>query len=650
MRSEDVRPTRLKHAKLFIRNLIKSNPGDRFGLIAFAGSAFLECPLTVDKTSIFQTLDEMNTDSIPLGGTNIENALDTALLAFQAAEGGYRAIILITDGDELSGNSSKSIARLKKLKIPLFIVGIGDPSGAGLIKMTGPDGKPHLLRDTQGKLVKSRLNEVQLKKLFKETGGIYVRSTATEPELAAINKRVRQLIPKQYSKSSSKRPIEKFHYPLCAAIILLLIRFGIGERRKDKIVSMLLCITFIASFSPNASAQDSPLTTATKQKAAVEATKKVKSIETKATPASLYNRALELHIKGNKDDAKKIYKEAINLAKVAPSIRSKAFQNLGVIAHREARSIMKKDPDKALKIMDQAEVMYKEAMRSDTTRKRVILNQQKLLDDRILAKKIKKFKEELEKKKKEAQNKTKEAHDQQKKENDQKQKKKQKSKNQSNKKEKRENQEKKNNQQQSSQEDRENKQQKSKSNKNNQKESKSNSQKSKKKSTEEKIRDAQKACEQLQDAAERHKRPEIKQVAEKAERELKKAEEEHNKNNGGKAEEHLKKAMDQLKSGEKKEDKDQQDQGKKKNNKQNEKKDNSREKASKNDRELEKQNSQKDKKGEAKKEKASKEKPIDPRQAATLLEMMANDEKTLRDKIKENKRRNTRVKKVLKDW
>ena len=116
MLSKDIRPSRLAHAKLLLKNLIKGTQGDRYGIIAFAGSAFLECPLTMDRTSLYTVLDDINVDSIPVGGTNIEKALDVAIKAFKAAAGGYKAIILITDGDELQGNSPNAINALKKHK------------------------------------------------------------------------------------------------------------------------------------------------------------------------------------------------------------------------------------------------------------------------------------------------------------------------------------------------------------------------------------------------------------------------------------------------------------------------------------------------------------------------------------------------------
>ena len=715
MNSEDVKPSRLKHAKLFIRNLIKSNPGDRFGLISFAGSSFLECPLTVDKTSLFQELDELNTDSIPLGGTNIESALKTALMAFKAAEGGYRAIVLITDGDELYGDSTKAIAELKKKKIPLFVVGIGDPKGDGLIKMTNANGKTTLLRDSQGKLVKSRLNEAGLKKLSDATGGIYVRSTETQPELAAINKRVHALVPKEYSKGSSKRPIERFHYPLAASVLLLLIWFAIGERKSPR--TMLLFATFATAslLTPvQVSAQDNnklltgaPVEKKTQQTPPAASENKKEKKTAIATSADIYNRAL-LAQKSNKiSEAVKLYKQAVNMSKVAPEVRSKAFQNLGVISHSEARAVMQKKPDEALKILDKAEVMYKEAMRSAPSRKSVVLNQQKLIDDRELAKQIKKKKEELKKKQQQAQKKTKEAHDQQKKENQQK-KQQQCNKNQNNQQKKDQNQNKqqqnkqqqkqncqnKQNQQQNknnssdkqqkkeqkensnqnrqtgnsheqNHQEKQNKQskgdqgQKSQQNKQNAGKQQQNSSSSSSAKTEQKIKEAEQACNDLKKAADQHKRQDISKQASEAEKELKKAEEEHKKGNGDKAEEHLKKALEKLQAGsdknkdnknsqknkQSKGDQGQKDQNSKKNaQKQGDQKQNGQ------DRKLQKpqQKNQKGSQGKGGKKKA--EKPIDPRQAAALLDLMANDEKTLLDKIKENQKRNARVKKVLKDW
>ena len=162
MLSRDVQPSRLDHAKWFIRELVKQNQGDRFGLVSFAGKAFLECPLTVDKTSFLQHISELDTSTIPVGGTNIEKALNLALKSFEAAETPHKAIILVTDGDELTGNSDAVINELIKKKIPLFVIGLGDPSQPPIIQYKAEDGTLRILKDSSGNTVNSPLNEKKL--------------------------------------------------------------------------------------------------------------------------------------------------------------------------------------------------------------------------------------------------------------------------------------------------------------------------------------------------------------------------------------------------------------------------------------------------------------------------------------------------------
>jgi len=654
MNAEDVKPSRLKHAKFFLRNLINSCPGDRFGLISFAGSSFLECPLTVDKTSLFQALDEVNTDSIPLGGTNIEKALATAITAFKAAEGGHRAIILVTDGDELSGDSKKELAKLNEMKIPLFIVGIGDPEGDGIIKTTDKDGNVVLLRDKSGKLVKSRLNEGRLKLLKEKTNGIYIRSVETNSGLKPILKRIKALVPKQFEKGYNKRPMEKFYYPLFIAVILLLVYLSISERISEKklggpfsAVLIYLIIAF-SPFSTNAQNLNSPLTQSTqdlKQSPLNLADsinqdendkitdKELESAKNLKNPIDIYNRALDLH-KAKKDEiAEILYKKAINLAGNSPEVRGKAFQNLGVIKHAEARKFLMQDPDKTLDLLHDAETLYREAMRSDVHLKKVVINQQRLLDDRNLAKQIKKMKQQLKDQQKKAEQKTKEALNQQKKENQNKNQKQEKDKNKQDKNDNTKQQDK----------------QKSKKEKN-------NSKNKEQQKTEQKLKDANKAVKDLKKQAEKLKNNQVKQQAAQAEEELKKAQEERKKGLGSNAEKHIKKALEKLKQSQQNKNNQQNDKKQKqdKNNKKNGKKQNKNKKESKQnkkDRALDRPNP-KDKQIKEKKQSGKQEdnKNIDPKQAEALLKMMANDEKKLREKLKEIQKRQSAQRKPEKDW
>ncbi|OGV45571.1 MAG: hypothetical protein A2017_12210 [Lentisphaerae bacterium GWF2_44_16] len=719
MLSKDIQPSRLEHAKWFIRQLLKESSGNRYGLIAFAGTAFLECPLTSDKTSFMQILNEMKTDSIPLGGTNVQKALETALVAFRAAESGHRAIVLISDGDELYGNSSAVIEKLKQSKIPLFVVGIGDPSQPGLISVALEDGKTSFMRDSKGELVKSQLNEKQLSALAMQTGGIYVRSTTTDPGLSQIEGRIKSLVPKDFGNGKHTRPIERFTIPLLIALLLLLLWMSISERKtyqdlNVKAGSLRGIILFLLAFSVSGSltsplygqagnAGIGPLRKNLKQPeqqlnqpspgqpeeaAPHEAGKAVISDKEINDATALYNKAVETQ-KSNAPGASSLYEQAINLSADKPAVRSNSYQNLGVMKHLNSRAslknavvtVKKQDLDGALKIIDTAlkgldatEEMYVQAMsiprdtaepvKNTDTVDELKLNQQKLLNDRDKAEKLKKMIEELKKKQKEAQDKTKQAQQQQQKENqqqkqDQKQNKqdKQQQQNQQNKqqqKQDKQQQEQKQDKQQDKQkqdnkQDKQDKQQEQQQNQQQQKDAKQSRE------------EAQKAVNDLKNQAEKLKQENMKKSAEAAEQELDKAEEAQNKKQGKKAEEHLKKALEKLGKPENDKKDDKKDDGKEKNDNKSDNKNQKDNQVDKNKENKDNKKGDKDEKQDKKlpqqqqakampQDKGKDEKDIDPSQARAILDLMANDEKNLRDAIKERQKEAYGVKGVEKDW
>lgn len=373
MLSQDVSPNRLAHAKLLIGSLIKDNPSDRYGIIVFAGTAFLECPLTADKTSLLNILADIDTNSISVGGTNIENALDAGIKAFSAAEGTYKAILLITDGDELQGNSIKAIGKLKQLKIPLFVVGVGDPNGPGLIQIQGDQkGQSIFLRDSHGNLVKSRLNETLLKKFAEATGGIYLRTTTVDLGLNVLEKRISQIVPAKYSEQKITRPLERFQFPLSFAVLLLLIWFLVGEktnRKNSRSKSTVLLIGFLFFILPSLKAE-------------------TKAVQ-KLTAIGHFNSGVEHQNKNENELAKQDYSKAVNASSQrTENIKSMVFQNIGVMQHKQAKDILKQNPEGALEILNKTEPLYKRAMRLMPERKDIAVNQQILLNDKKLAEEL----------------------------------------------------------------------------------------------------------------------------------------------------------------------------------------------------------------------------------------------------------------------
>ena len=434
MLAKDVQPSRLAHAKWLVRELVKRNPGDRFGLIAFAGRAFLECPLTSDKTSFLQSIDELSTGSIPVGGTNIQAALETALQAFKAAETQHRAVVLITDGDELEGDSGKAVDEIIARKIPLFIAGIGDPAQPSIIQI--PDGRGGLktLKDAQGNIVNSPLNEASLGSLAKRTGGIYVRSTAGDPRLNALEKRIRALAPQDYESVKTTKPIDRFSYPLGIAFLLMLVWFALSERAVRNgaaAAAMLVCVFSVlpvhaetmsedgknqADHQLPSSVQIPPSATQTEQPAGEQ------NAESQTDdPVELFNRGVDAQSQGKFPEAVKQYEGALANGVDNVEIRGKVSQNLGVITHTKARAELggslqalqqqnldeaQKKVDASLKVMDQAEEMYRESMRETEDHSAIAKNQSILLADRQKAETLKKKIEELKKMQQQAQKQT----------------------------------------------------------------------------------------------------------------------------------------------------------------------------------------------------------------------------------------------------
>jgi len=648
MLSQDVRPLRLEHAKWLVRQLCERNPGDRFGLIAFAGHAFLECPLTIDRTSFLQSVDELSTDSIPVGGTNIQQALSEAIRGFRAAETPHRAVILITDGDELTGDSKQAIGAIVKLKIPLFILGIGDPSQPAIVRL--PDGKGGIqtLKDSSGNVVSVPLNEKMLSALARETGGIYVRSTTTDPNLDPIEAGIRQLEKHEIDSGKQTRPIERPLYPLIGALILFCCWLLLGERRSFPHWSMvkILVLTFGlgTAFSLSLSAQEKspalPVPPAAVSQAA-NAEKQPAGDEPKLTPEQLYNQGLQAQTQ-EKDPAKavQLYEQAIAAVNAAPEVRSRSSQNLGVMSHQKARAMLQQavqtvqtqqldnalqQTDGALKQLAATEEIYREALREGRAPQSVARNQHQLLQDRKKAEELKKKIEELKKQQQQARQDTQQAKDQQKKQDQKKQ-------DQQKKQDRKDNQkQQQDKQQQNQQKDQQNQQQ------NQQQQNQQNGQNQTEKARE----SVRKLEQQARDLNQKKLEDQAKQAGE----EIDKARQAQEKNQKQEAEKHLQKALDHL-------GKDQPKQDHQKQNQQNDQKQDQQKQQNDQKQNQQKQDKPLPKPGEASKSEAKPEpeKEIDKDQAQALLDLMAGDEKKLKDELKARMKQNYGTRPVEKDW
>src|SRR5712692_5239309 len=232
MLSNDVQPDRLERVKLAAQDLINELQGDRVGLIAFAGRAFLQAPLTIDYEAAVDSINDLDTKIIPEGGTNISEAIALASLTFGKSAMGNRALIIFTDGEELSGDAAQSAKNAADTSVRIFTVGVGTPEGS-LIPISGEDGGTAFVKDSSGQVVKSKLDEKRLREIAQATGGIYF-------QLESGPRTMHQLYTDGLAKMQageidarlSQQPIERYEWPLAVAIITLSMSILLGERKR----------------------------------------------------------------------------------------------------------------------------------------------------------------------------------------------------------------------------------------------------------------------------------------------------------------------------------------------------------------------------------------------------------------------------------
>jgi Ca-activated chloride channel family protein len=232
MSTPDVKPNRLARAKLAIDDFVSRLNGDAVGLVAFAGSAFLQCPITLDYGAFHESLAALDTHIIPRGGTNITSAIHEAQAALQRRPGSDKVLIFVTDGEDLEGDSlaaAKAAATQDGLKI--FTVGVGSANG-DLIPLPADQGGG-FLKDSEGHLVKSRLDESALKALAAATGGSYAPLGADNQGLDTIYQDALAPLAKHDLESRAQKVYtQRYQWPLGASLALLLGSLLVGTRRR----------------------------------------------------------------------------------------------------------------------------------------------------------------------------------------------------------------------------------------------------------------------------------------------------------------------------------------------------------------------------------------------------------------------------------
>jgi len=326
MTAADISPSRLERAKREVFDLLTMLQGDRVGLVAFAGTAFLQCPLTLDYDAFNLFLNALSPDYLPVGGTDITGALTTAADAFDPKSAADKAIILITDGENTGeGDPIKAAESLKEKAIKLFCIGVGGSDGVPI-----PESEGGFKKDKSGQIVLSRLDETTLKKIAVVTGGTYVRSVAGDMDLDAIyTDEIRRTMDAQTLTSSRKQVWEdRFQWPLALALVCLLAEMLLPVVRKWLVSVMLAALLVLPATTVRANDTRQGI----EAYQAGDYEKALKhfvdaQLHTPDKAESLYNVANGYYKTGNFDAAVDHYKKVLETEDKA--LKQKAEYNLG---------------------------------------------------------------------------------------------------------------------------------------------------------------------------------------------------------------------------------------------------------------------------------------------------------------------------------
>lgn len=356
MLAEDLTPNRLERARLGILDFVARLEGDRVGLIPFAGSAFALCPLTLDYEAFRESLNALDTDLIPCQGTDLASAIKEAGRLFDENGNNHRVLILLTDGEDLQGDVIDAAKEAAKKGMAIYTVGVGSPEGA-TIPIPLRNGRTDFVRDETGKVVKTTLDETTLKKIAEETNALYVPLGRGAEGLNTLYQEKLRLVPKTEQDQRMERiPLERFEWPLGAAIGLLLLEFFLKDRRRVKKPRALPSAGRRAKIVPPAAVALllGFFASATNESRAAEV------VSANLDPRKIYNEGTDAYTKG--DFAKASDSLRASLRTQDLSLQQRSYYNLGNTLYRTGQGTLEKDPEATIKIWEESLKAYQDAL------------------------------------------------------------------------------------------------------------------------------------------------------------------------------------------------------------------------------------------------------------------------------------------------
>lgn len=340
MLAQDIKPDRLERAKQILSKLIDRLHNDRIGIVVFAGRAYLQMPLTTDHVAAKMYLSSASPEVVPTQGTVIGDALKMCYAAFNSREKKYKAIILISDGEDHDENAVTLTKAMAEEGVMINTIGIGSPEGALIADTRNNDVK----RDERGNPVVTKLNEAELRDIAEKGNGIYQRFTNTDEVIMNLENQLKSMGQKAITENSLINYKSFFPWLLSFSFIILLIEFLISEKRGKGMarrlkgrksmgnIAILAGIIFIPSITTAQKAligKGNEAYNKNNYTLAIEEYKKAIEKDP-SNPKAPYNMGNALYKEGKADEAVVSYESAIHNSKESQE-KSAAFYNKGVV-------------------------------------------------------------------------------------------------------------------------------------------------------------------------------------------------------------------------------------------------------------------------------------------------------------------------------
>ena len=426
MLSQDVKPNRIERAKLAVEDLVNKLDGDRVGLIAFAGNAFLQAPLTLDYNAFRQSLDAVDVGIVPRGGTNVASAIQEAEAAFGTDTKNQKILVLITDGEDLEAKGIDSARAAAKDGLKVYTIGVGGTAGE-LIPVPDDNGGTTFLKDADGNYVKSRLDESTLKQIAEATGALYAPLGQQGQGLETVYQHALAPLPKKDLMSHMERVnIERFQWPLALGAALLLVEMFIGTRkarfgrrkfspvparptRKGLRPAAAMAALALSGLGMTASAQASPQAAESAYKkgdyTAAEEQYQQAAAKDPKLPALQFNLGAAAYKSGQFDKALPAFQKTLDTDKL--DVQQKAYYNLGNTQYRVGQKTQQAQPQETVKAWQGALASYDASLKLKPTDEDAKFNKE------FVQKKLDELQKQQQQQKKDQQSKDQQSKDQQ---------------------------------------------------------------------------------------------------------------------------------------------------------------------------------------------------------------------------------------------